>query len=118
MPSKNGRNPSVIIRSLTREKSTPFNEPASNATTTNVRVPGIKLAKFYGNEDENVLAWLHSVKQFFKLNGVTEENKVATASSALRKGAKSFFYYLVVTNQYSDPSWRVFEREFIAKYVI
>ena len=115
-PSENGRNPAVIIRSPTHERTALLNESASNAPIANVRVPGIKLTKFYGNEDENVLAWLHSVKQFFKLNGVTEENKVATASSALRKGAKSFFYYLVVTNQYKDPSWRVFEREFIAKY--
>lgn len=62
------------------------------------------------------MAWLHSVKQFFKLNGVAEDNKVATVSNALRRGAKNFYYHLVASRRYKDPPWPVFEKEFIAKY--
>jgi len=83
---------------------------------SNGHVPGIKIPKFHGKDGENVLAWLHTVKQFFQLNGTSEDNKVATASSGLRGDAKSFFYYLVVKNNYKDPPWQFFEQKFIAKY--
>ena len=50
------------------------------------------------------MAWLHTVKQFFQLNGTSEDTKIAAASNGLRGDAKSFFYYLVVKNNYKDPT--------------
>jgi hypothetical protein len=119
-PEEDEKSPAIRIRSATRETTASSNDPASTSQQPNsgpsARVPGIKLTKFYGDESENVLAWLHSVKQFFKLNGVTNDHKVAVASNALRRGAKSFFHYLVVNSGYKDPPWPVFEQELIAKY--
>jgi hypothetical protein len=112
--------PSIRFRSQTRETTIPPNDSAStthqSGTGSNGRVPGIKIPKFRGKDGENVMAWLHTVKQFFQLNGTSEDNKVATASSGLRGDAKSFFYYLVVNNNYKDPPWQFFEEKFIAKY--
>ena len=77
---------------------------------------GIKLPTFEGEDGENVIAWLHQAERFFKLKNTHDDNKVNLISFALEGGAKSFFYYCFVTNNYVDPTWSEFKHAFTRKY--
>ena len=80
------------------------------------RIPGLKVPKFRGKEGENVMAWLYLLDNYFLLANVKDHMKVSTATMGLRKGAKTFGYYLVVMNQGISLSWQDFRAEFIKKY--
>ena len=80
------------------------------------RLPGIKVPKFRGEEGENVMAWLYELDSYFLLANVKEHQKVATVTMGLRGDARTFAYYLVVTNKGLPLPWHDFRLEFINKY--
>jgi hypothetical protein len=80
------------------------------------RSPGLKVPKFRAKEGENVMAWLYLLDNYFLLANVKGHMKVSTATMGLRSGAKTFGYYLVVSNKGTPLPWQDFRAEFNKKY--
>ena len=47
---------------------------------------------------------------------VPEHKRVSLAAQALRGDAFTFYYYFVSCNNDVDPTWKVFQEEFMKKY--
>jgi transposase InsO family protein len=62
------------------------------------------------------MAWLYELDNYFLLTNIKEKQKVATATMGLRDDAKTFAYYLVVSNHGMPLPWYDFRSQFVTKY--
>ena len=116
----------IIPPATNTSQNLPIREMTAFTTTTGVsetsstdprfRISGVKPAKFYGKDGENVLSWLHKIEQLFLLHSIPEDMKVANISFLFSGDADSFFHYLVVKNNGMDPTWQELRHALISKY--
>jgi len=62
------------------------------------------------------MEWLFVLDNYFLLANIKEYQKVAIVTMGLREHAKTFAYYLVVTNNGIPLPWQKFRLQFIDKY--
>ena len=69
-----------------------------------------KLPFFKGEDGENVVMSLYKLEMNFDIYGVKATQKVTVASNHMSGEVDTFFYYLVMKNNGTSPSWSEFKR--------
>jgi len=97
-------------------ETTAFTVAETAASTFVGNSSGIKLQTFYGNDGEDVIAWLDQAERYFRLKDTPDNRKVDLVSFSLEDGARSFFHYCFIKNNRVELTWDQFKHAFTRKY--